>query len=226
MRIRQSSWVFLVAGLCATGSAQVPSTTPTNGTATAAVPQGSGAATADFAGAIGPVRQAIADVRLDRWKLPKGLREDTDGDLGSIKRDLDETLPGLLTTADATPSSVTAQLPVASNVGALYDVLLRVTERAKVGAPAGQLDELIQAQTGLENARRSFADRIQHAAAAEEAQVSSLQKAASAHPAVAVVCPPVTTTPSSATTTAKKKKKKVVPQSPDAGTGTTPAPKS
>ncbi len=201
--------------MCVAGAAQMPDTAPTSGTnAQVASPAGAAPLTGDFDPALGPVRQALNDVKLDRWKLAKGLRDQTDGDIGSIKRDLDSTLPGLLSAADAAPGTISTMLPVASNVGALYDVLLRVTERAKVAAPPNQVDELVQAQTALEGARRSFADRLQKAAIAQEQQVVALKQAAK--PTVAAACPPPSIASPATTHTAAKKKKK--PTSPPAST--------
>ena len=200
---------LVVAGLFGSIVAQVPSTAPTNGVPMQAAPSTpSGVAAGDFDPAMGLVRQALNDVKLDRWKLSKSLRDQTDGDIGSIKRDLGGTLPGLLLASDAAAGMVSTMLPVASNVGALYDVLLRVTERAKVAAPPSQVEELVQAQAALETARRSFADRLQKAAVAAERQVVALKQAAK--PVVAVACiPPL---PTSATAhIIPKKKKKVVP---------------
>jgi len=209
MKTRLALFSLVVAGLFGSSVAQVPSTAPTNGARLLEAPSiSSGAAAGDFDPAMGPVRQALNGVKLDRWKLSKGLRDQTDADIGSIKRDLDGTLPGLLLATDAAPGMVSTMLPVASNVSALYDVLLRVTERAKMAAPPSQVEELVQAQAALETARRSFADRLQKAAVAAEQQGMVLKQAAK--PVIAAACPPPVTT-SATPRTVPKKKKKVVP---------------
>ena len=105
--------------------------------------------------------------------------------LGSIHRDLETTLPGLLATADG--GSVAALVPVSQNLGALYDVLLRVTVVAESSAPSEQTAALEQALTSLEGARRSFTERLQSTAEAQERRVAELQTALSARPAPAVV---------------------------------------
>lgn len=219
MTVRLMIAVFGVVAVAIPVVAQMPSTAPATSGATVqpASAAGAGLATGDFQPALGPVRQALGDLRLDRWKLSKSLRDQTESDVSSIKRDLEGTLPGLLATADSAPATVSSLLPVANNASALYDVLLRVTERAKVAAPPNQMDELVQAQSALEGARRSFADRVLKAAVAEEQQVSSLKLAAK--PVVAAACAPVPAVASSSTAkTTGKKKKKVMP-----ATGSVPA---
>ncbi len=134
--------------------------------------------------ALDGVAASLAGLSADRWRLPKDLRAATNADIDSIRRDLDQILPALLTTADAVPDAVSTQLPVAGNVGALYDVMLRVTERAKMAAPSPTPDQLIHSLTSLEAARRALADHITQDAAAQERRVVQLQTSLNARPAV------------------------------------------
>ncbi len=135
---------------------------------------------------LGTVEQSLEKVFLDRWKTSKALKETTTNNLGSIHRDLETTLPGLLATADGAPGSVASLVPVSQNLGALYDVLLRVTVVAESSAPPEQAAALEQALTSLEGARRSFTERLQSSAEAEERRVTDLQTELSARPAPAV----------------------------------------
>ena len=134
---------------------------------------------------LGTVEQSLEKVYLDRWKTSKALKETTTNNLGSIHRDLETTLPGLLATADGAPGSVAGLVPVSQNLGALYDVLLRVTVVAESSAPPEQAAALGQALTSLEGARRSFTERLQSTAEAEERRVTELQTALNARPAPA-----------------------------------------
>ena len=135
---------------------------------------------------LGTVEQSLEKVLLDRWKAPKALKETTTNNLGSIHRDLETSLAGLLATADAAPGSVAGLVPVSQNLGALYDVLLRVTVVAESSAPAEQTTALEQALTSLEGARRSFTERLQSTAAAEEQRLTELQASLNARPVAAV----------------------------------------
>ena len=143
--------------------------------------------------ALDGLKGSLAAVRLEKWKAPGPVREETNSNIGSIRRDLDGTLPGLLATADAAPGSVSKNLPVFRNVDALYDVLLRVVETADLSAPEADTDALHAALSSLENARRSLGDAIEAAAVSQEEQVSSLrarietQQTAAPKPASATV---------------------------------------
>lgn len=133
------------------------------------------------------VQQSLESVSVDRWKAPKALKETTTNNLGSIHRDLETTLPALLATADGAPGSLTGLIPVSQNLGALYDVLLRVTVVAESAAPAEQAAALQRGLTSLEGARRVFTERLQGAAEAQDRRITDLQTAVKARPAPAVV---------------------------------------
>jgi hypothetical protein len=158
------------------------------------------------------LQQALDSLRVDKWKASKEVKATTADNIGSIRRDVEGTLPGLVTAADAAPGSLSAMLLLSRNVGALYDVVLRVTVIAESAAPADQADALEKSLSGLEGARRTLADRQQQMAAAQEARLGDLQKQWNARPAVAAACPPVAVPvpEKSASTTAAKRKKKVV----------------
>lgn len=114
-------------------------------------------------------------LRADRWKLPQAARDEVLANVGSMHRDLESTLPALLATADRSPGSVVAELAVSRNVTALYDVLLRILERAKGSAPADQVAGLEQLRGALDSARRAFDENLQTVAGREEALVQQLQ---------------------------------------------------
>ena len=160
------------------------------------------------------LQQALTAVHADRWKAAKPVREATLTNVASIHHDLDDTLPGLLATADASPGSLSAVLPLQRNLGALYDVVLRVTVIAESSAPQEQTAALEQAMTSLEGARRTLSDRVQTTALAQEQQVKDLQKtiAAAKAQAAAVPATPAAKDTSAAAKAKAKKKKPVVTQ--------------
>jgi hypothetical protein len=169
--------------------------------------------------AVMSLQQTMDSLRVDKWRASKDVKMATTDNIGSIRRDVEGTLPGLVTAADAAPGSLVAMLPLTRNVGALYDVVLRVTVIAESAAPGDQADALEKSLRGLESARRTLADRQQQMAAAEEAKVGDLQKQLSARPVVAPTCPPsVAAAPAktSATTTRRKKETKPAAKTPAA----------
>jgi hypothetical protein len=101
------------------------------------------------------INQTIAGLNISRWKAPGEVRSATQQNADSIQRDLSGTLPGLLSTADAAPASVSAVFPVYRNIDALYDVLLRISETAELAAPQNEISSLSSALGKLESAHRS-----------------------------------------------------------------------
>lgn len=152
------------------------------------------------------LQQTVAALKLDRWK--KGtVRDEASSNVNAIQRDLQHTLPPLMSTADASPSTISKVLPVSRNIDALYDVLVHVFEAARVSAPGDQVSQLQQAMGSLEKARVAFGNRMQDAATDEEKQLVDLRtqvqkqtERAAAAPAPAPTCV--------APTTARKRKAK------------------
>lgn len=140
------------------------------------------------------VGEAIEILHPDRWKAAGSVRQEVASNIDSIRRDLEVTLPPLLTAADSQPSSVAQALPAYRNIEALYDVLLRVSEAGRLAAPRDQAMTLQNALAGLEKSRRSFAEQMQSTAAAQDQRLRTLEAAARAAPhAVAATpapCPP------------------------------------
>jgi hypothetical protein len=191
--------IFL-SGVCVC-AAQMPATAPTTGAGqTAATPAAKSAGKSPSAmmqPGIDAVKQALATVKVDKWKTAGPVRDETATNIGSIQRDVADSLPGLLTAADAAPDSVLKVFPAYRNVDALYDVLLRVTTVSRMSAPAPESAALSQALVSLDDGRRALADRMQDGAVSSEKQVVDLraQLKAMPTPAPAPVCPTVPATP-------------------------------
>jgi len=164
------------------------------------------------------LRGSLSGLRLDKWKAPGPVREETNSNIGSITRDLDGTLPGLLATADSAPGVVSKNLPVFRNVDALYDVLLRIVETADLSAPENETEALHNALSSLEDARRSLGDAMQNAAVAQEGQVNSLQAQLQSHPAGTPTTSTVVNDGNSGPVTAKPAVRRRKPAKPPAPT--------
>jgi hypothetical protein len=192
--------IFL-SGVCVC-AAQMPATAPTSGAgqaaaaAPAATPAGKNPSAMMQPG-IDAVKQALATVKVDKWKTVGPIKDETVTNIGSIQRDVTGALPGLLATADTAPDSVSKVFPAYRNVDALYDVLLRVTTVSRMSAPAPESAALSQALVSLDDGRRALADRMQDGAVAGEKQVVDLRAQLKAMPqpvvAAAPVCPTTTT---------------------------------
>jgi hypothetical protein len=175
--------------------------------------------------ALDKVAQAGSSVDLNKWKGGNGLRGEVDANLGSVQKDLQNTLPPLLVDSDKAPNSVPPTMRVLLNLDALYSVLLRIQIAGKTNAPRDQSDALDAALASLDGARRDLGDRITTSAAAQEKQIATLQatvqqqttQITAAQQAAAAAA----TTPPPAKTTKKKMVKKKPATTPPAAT---PAP--
>ncbi len=109
---------------------------------------------------LGELRSTIAGLHIAKWKAPGPVKDDAQGNAGSIDRDLSSTLPALMAQADAAPHSVGSAFAVYRNLDALYEVLLRVSGTAELAAPDDEAANLAHSLLTLEAARRSLADSI------------------------------------------------------------------
>ena len=155
------------------------------------------------------------------------MRGATQQNVDSIQRDLNNTLPGLLATADATPGSVSAVFPVYRNIDALYDVLLRVSwQTAMLAAPDNEASSINDALGKLESARSELGNSILNTAKNNEAEEVRLRASIQQAAAVQAATPPKTTIvndgPASPAPTTKRKKKPPTTPSASQPTGTAP----
>lgn len=164
-----------------------------------------------IAPAVDHLSQVVSQVQLERWK--GSSRDETDTNLRSIEHNVSTTLPQLVTTADAQPSSITASLPLLRNLDALCAVMIRVSVTARANAPTQQAESLNGALTALQSARNTLADQVQTLATAQEKQISSL------HDQVATLTaslrtPPVPQAPPAPATKPRSKKKSAAKPAP------------
>lgn len=162
------------------------------------------------------VKGALGTVDLNKWKASNAVKGEADSNLRSVQHDVENTLPGLLSAADATPDSPAKTIPVFRNVDALYDVVLRIDAAARLAAPKDQLSAVDQALASVSDARRTLGDQLQAAAEAQENRVGHLQAQLKAVPPPAPAPAPVTCTPPPAPTKKRRsstaKAKSTAPQ--------------
>jgi len=161
--------------------------------------------------ALSQISQTIVSLNISRWKAPGEVRGATQQNVDSIQRDLNNTLPGLLATADAAPGSVSAVFPVYRNIDALYDVMLRVSQTAMLAAPDNEANSVNDALAKLESARNDLGNAILNNSKSNEAEVVKLRASIQQAATVQSVTPPKTTIvndgPATTTSTVKRKKK-------------------
>jgi hypothetical protein len=173
-----------------------------------AAPGGATPLSASVRPALSQVAQTLNAVSTRRWKAPQPVRDEADGNITSIQRDLNGTLAGLLQQADSTPGSVPAAFAVYRNLDALYDTLLRVVETAELAAPENEASQLESALKSLEGARGSLGEAILSGAQTQQIELVRLRTAiatASAEQKTPVKTVVVNDGPSSSTTTHHKR---------------------
>jgi hypothetical protein len=168
---------------------------------------------------------SVSALNIAHWKAPGDVRNVAQQNSASIQHDLTDTLPGLLTQADAAPGTVSSSFFVYRNIDALYDVLLRVYHTASLAAPENEADSVGSALQKLEAARRQLGDTILSDSKEHEAQIVELQTALKAakeaHPQAP---PPKTTVVDDGPTPPAPKKKKKPAAKPPAANSTTQTP--
>lgn len=200
--------VVTFCSLCIVTSAQ----SPTGATHVQGAPSAQSAPSGLLQPALDQVRQTVSGLKVDRWKRGT-VRDEARDQISAILRDLNTTLPPLLDAADASPGTISKMLPVSRNIVALYDVLLRVVEAARISGSAEELTQLEQALVSLGKARTALDDRLQASVAALEKQEVDLRNTLQV--SEAAKCP---TTPPSVTPvhprSAPVRKAKRIPKSP------------
>jgi hypothetical protein len=151
------------------------------------------------------VKQTLDSLRIDKWKRGS-VRDEAGADIDSIQHDMKENLPPLLKDADAAQGTLSKVLPVSTHIDALYDVLLRVLEAARISAPTDQASAIRDALSGLSHARIALDDHILQRATAQEKQVNDLHGLVEKQ--AALKCPALPATPACTPPPAPKKAKK------------------
>jgi hypothetical protein len=176
--------LLVVSGACVGSDAARGQAAP------AAPPAGTAFPVANLRPALANVQNTIANLNVGRWKVPSETRAAVQQDIGSMQRDLNATLPGLVAQAEANPTALAPAFAVFRNLDALYDVLLRVTETAALSGSGSDAGSLEDARAGLEDGRGKLGSWLLQSISAQDAQVVHLQTALAARPAAAPAAAP------------------------------------
>jgi hypothetical protein len=128
--------------------------------------------------ALANVQTAVANLSIPHWKTTPANRAAAQQDVASIQRDLTDTLPGLVTQAEAPAANgqtpLSPAFAVFRNLDALYDVLLRVSETASLAGSAADASNLEDARAQLEDGRAKLGAWLLQSIGAQDAQVVRL----------------------------------------------------
>ena len=159
---------------------------------------------------LGELRSTIAGLRIAKWKAPGPVKDEAYANAGSVDRDLQATLPSLISQADAAPQSVADSFAVYRNLDALYEVLLRISGTAELAASDEESANVAHSLTTLDAARRTLADSILSTSREQQAALSAPKPAVAAAPPAAPV--PLTVVSDGPAVTSAHRKPKVRPK--------------
>ncbi|HEY3626584.1 MAG TPA: hypothetical protein VGL00_09875 [Terracidiphilus sp.] len=158
-----------------------PANPPTSATAAPAAPMPPSSV---IQPALSSVESTLSSLKIDKWK--KGsIREEAGENVNAILKDLKSNVPPLMADADSAPGALSKSLPLMKHLDALYDVVLRVEEGARVSAPSEQVDQLASVLKQFGSARIQLYDSMTERAGLEEKRVTDLQTEIKAQKAAA-----------------------------------------
>ncbi len=117
----------------------------------------------------------LAKLRIDRWHTDSGSKRQTQANVDSLGRNLQNALPSIIGEVRAAPESLLSTFKLYRNLDALYDVMGSVTESVGAFGSKDEFQMLSNDLTAFENARRSFADRMETLAGAKEVEITRLR---------------------------------------------------
>jgi prophage DNA circulation protein len=117
----------------------------------------------------------LSKLRIDKWKTDASTKRQTQGNVDSLKRNLQSALPDLIAQLNAAPEDVAASFKLYRNLDALYDVFGSVVESAGAFGSKDEFQSLSNDMSGLENARRSLGERVQKLTESKEEELKRLR---------------------------------------------------
>jgi hypothetical protein len=113
--------------------------------------------------------------RIDRWKTDSKTKRETQATVESIQRNLQSSLPETIAQLNNAPEDLGGSFKLYRNLVLLYDSFSQVMENAGAFGSKDEFQALSNDMNGLENARRSFGQRVQKLASAKEDELARLR---------------------------------------------------
>jgi hypothetical protein len=123
------------------------------------------------------IQQDLTHLRIEKWKTDSGTKRQTDSDVQSVQRNLQNALPGLINELKNSPENVPVTFKVYRNLDALYDVMSSLVESAGAFGSKDEFQTIDKDLGALEDSRRGFADRLDKVATAKENEIGQLRTA-------------------------------------------------
>jgi hypothetical protein len=133
-------------------------------------------------GILGPLEQAsqatqadLTKLRIDKWKMDSNYKKQVLNNTDSVKRNLGNALPEIVTQLRNSPEDLSATFKLYRNLDALYDVLGNITESAGAFGSKDEFQALSNDLNAIERNRRSLAERLETLTASKESELAQLR---------------------------------------------------
>jgi hypothetical protein len=117
----------------------------------------------------------LSKLRIERWKTDSGTKRDTQTDVESLQRNLQNALPEIVGQLRSAPESLPATFKLYRNLDALYEVFVSVVESAGAFGSKDEYQLLQNDLSQLERVRRSLGDRMDSLSNTKEQEVARLR---------------------------------------------------
>jgi hypothetical protein len=117
----------------------------------------------------------LGKTRIEKWKADSAIKRDIQGNVESIQRNLQSSLPETIAQLNNAPEDLGASFKLYRNLVLLYDYFSQVVENAGAFGSKDEFQTLSNDMTGLESARRSFGERMQNLTTAKENELTRLR---------------------------------------------------
>jgi len=117
----------------------------------------------------------LAKTRVDKWKADAATKRDAQGNVESIRRNVQTALPEILTQLNNAPEDLAASFKLYRNLDALFDVFGPVAESAGAFGSKDEYQNLSNDLNALQSARHALGERMQNLAASKESELARLR---------------------------------------------------
>lgn len=117
----------------------------------------------------------LAKLRIEHWKTDGTTKKQSQGDVDSVARNLQNALPEMIGQLHSAPEDLPATFKLYRNLDALYDVMSGVVESAGAFGPKDDFQALSNDLRGFEGARKQLAERMENLAGSKEQEITRLR---------------------------------------------------
>jgi hypothetical protein len=119
----------------------------------------------------------LGHLRIEKWKTDGSTKKQTESDVESVRRNLQNAMPALLNELRASPENLAQTFKVYRNLDALYDVISSVVESTGAFGSKEEFQALNRDLGAIQDSRRAVADRMDRIASAKETEIGQLRTA-------------------------------------------------